>query len=161
MEAIQERLRGLEPTAGLLSLPEFEWRSLYSTNFDQLVERAYRASGNPLAVVRSNYDWQKGLSGTVLYKIHGCITQDVSLGHTHRMVITDRDYDHVKDYHQLLFTTLESEMLTCDTLIVGQSLADAHLKDLAKRAAKPNQTAGTPGRVYLLVFQSDPDRAVI
>jgi hypothetical protein len=51
----------------------------------------------------------------VLYKIHGCVTQDVGLGHKHRMVITDRDYDHVKDYHQLLFTALSAEMLTCDT----------------------------------------------
>lgn len=161
VEAVQSRLTTLEPTGGLLLLPEFDWRSIYSTNFDQLVEKAYTSSGRPLAVVRSNYDWQKGLGGPVLYKIHGCVTQDVGLGNKHRMVLTDRDYDQVIDYHQLLFTTLESEMLTCDTLVIGQSLADKHLKDLAKRAANLNRTAGTPGRVYLLVYNADPDRAVI
>ncbi|SDE07014.1 SIR2 family protein [Nocardioides lianchengensis] len=161
VEAIQERLRNLEPTGGLLLLPEFEWRSIYSTNYDLLLEKAYRKSDRSLAVVRSNYDWQKGLGGTVLYKIHGCMTQDIGLGNKHRMVITDRDYDQVKDYHQLLFTSLAAEMLTCDTLVIGQSLADAHLKELAKKAATLNQSAGTPGRVYLLVYESDPDRAVL
>lgn len=161
VEAIQERLRDLEPTGGLTLLPEFDWRSIFSTNFDLLVEKAYRRSRRPLAVIRSNYDWQKGLTGAVLYKIHGCMTQDVGIGNRHRMVITDRDYDQVKEYHQLLFTALEADMLTCDTLIIGQSLADSHLKDVAKRAAALNQTAGTPGRVYLLVYNADPDRAVI
>jgi hypothetical protein len=160
-EAVRERLRPLTPTGGLLLLPEFPWRSIYSTNFDQLVEAAYQKSGMALPVVRSNFDWQKGTSGTILYKIHGCLTQDVGLGHRNRMVLTDRDYDLVSGYHQLLFTALASEMLTCDTLIVGQSLADAHLKDLAKRASQLNQEAGTPGRVYLLVFSRDPDRALI
>lgn len=161
VEALQKRLQKLDPTGGLLLLPEMNWRSIYSTNFDLLIEKAYQRSGKDLAVVRSNYDWQKGLDGTVLYKIHGCLTQDNGLGHKHRMVITERDYDQVQEYHQLLFHTLSAEMLTCDTLIIGQSLADSHLKDLAKRAAQLNQTAGTPGRVYLLVFNADPDRAVI
>ncbi|GAA4821235.1 SIR2 family protein [Nocardioides caeni] len=161
VKALQARLRNLEPTGGILLLPEFDWRSVYSTNFDLLVERAYRLSGRSLAVVRSNYDWQKGLGGAVLYKIHGCLTQDVGIGHKHRMVITERDYDQVQEYHQLLFTSLSAEMLTCDTLIIGQSLGDAHLKDLAKRAAQLNQAEGTPGRVYLLVYDADPDRAVI
>lgn len=161
VQAVQDRLRDLEPTGGLLLLPEFDWRAIYSTNFDRLVEKAYRRSGRDLPVVRSNYDWQRGFEGTVLYKIHGCMTQDVGLGHKHRMVLTDRDYDQVADYHQLLFKSLELEMLTSDTLIIGQSLADNHLKGLAKQTAQLNQTSGTAGRVYLLVYNADPDRSII
>jgi hypothetical protein len=161
VEAVQQRLAGLAPTGGLLLLPEFDWRSIYSTNFDRLVEAAYRATDRPLSVVRSNFDWSKELSGPVLYKMHGCETQDVGLGHKHRMVLTERDYDQVREYHQTLFTALSHEMLTADTLIVGQSLADQHLKELAKKASQLHQTSGTPGRVYLLSYQSDPDRALI
>jgi len=161
VDAIQERLRPLQPTGGLLLLPEFDWRSIYSTNFDQLVERAYRKADRPLHVVRSNFDWSKGLTGDVLYKIHGCVTQDVSLGHKHRMVITERDYDQVEQYHQTLFTSLAAEMLTCDTLIIGQSLADSHLKELAKKASQLHHGSGTSGRIYLLSYDADPDRALI
>lgn len=161
VEAIQERLQPLSPTGGLLLIPEFDWRSIYSTNFDQLVEKSYTQADRPLHVVRSNFDWSKGLSGDVLYKIHGCVTQDVSLGHKHRMVITERDYDQVEQYHETLFTSLAAEMLTSDTLIIGQSLADRHLKELAKKASQLHQSSGTSGRVYLLSYDADPDRALI
>lgn len=161
MDAIQDRLERLEPTGGLLLLPEFDWRSIYSTNFDQLVEKAYRKADRPLNVIRSNFDWSRGMSGEVLYKIHGCITQDVSRGHKHRMVITERDYDQVEDYHETLFTSLAAEMLTCDTLIIGQSLADQHLKELAKKASQLHNDSGTAGRVYLLAYNGDSDRALI
>jgi hypothetical protein len=159
--AVQARLSDLDPTGGLLLLPEFDWRAIYSTNFDRLVEKAYHKNGRDLPVVRSNYDWQRGFEGTVLYKIHGCMTQDVGLGHKHRMVLTDRDYDHVKEYHQLLFKSLELEMMTSDMLIIGQSLADQHLKDLAKKTVQLNQKSGLAGRVYLLVYNADPDRSII
>lgn len=160
-EALQERLSPLRPTGGLLLLPEFDWISIYSTNFDELVERSYREAGRELHVVRSNFDWKKGASGSALYKIHGCVTQDVGLGHKHRMVITDRDYDQVEKYHQALFTALKHEMYTCDTLIIGQSLSDPHLKELAKKASRLNDSAGTPGRVYLLSYSASPDSALI
>lgn len=162
VEALRERLSPLRPTGGLLLLPEFDWVSIYSTNFDQLIERAYRQADRPLNVVRSNYDWTKNKpTAASLYKIHGCITQDVGFGNKHRMVITERDYDQVDDYHQAVFTALEHEMYTCDTLIIGQSLTDRHLKELAKRASKLNDKAGTPGRVYLLAYNATPDSALI
>ena len=163
VEALRERLSGLRPTGGLLLLPEFDWVSIYSTNFDQLIEYAYRAADRELNVVRSNYDWTKDRlsAAACLYKIHGCITQDVGVGNKHRMVITERDYDQVEEYHQTVFTALEHEMYTCDTLIIGQSLADRHLKELAKRASKLNDKAGTPGRVYLVAYNATPDSALI
>ena len=161
VEAIRERLRSLTPAGGILLIPEFDWRSIYSTNFDRLVETAYSQAGRPIPVIRSNYDWSKGHSGRALYKIHGCMSQDVSLGQQHRMVITERDYDQVGEYHEALFTALASEMLVFDTLIIGQSLADKHLKELAKKASKLNAGSGTPGRVYLLSFNGSADTALV
>lgn len=161
IEAIRARLSALTPAGGLLLIPEFDWRSIYSTNFDRLVETAYSRAGMPIPVIRSNYDWSRGHSGRALYKIHGCMSQDVSLGQKHRMVITERDYDQVEEYHEALFTALAAEMLTCDTLIIGQSLADKHLKELAKRASKLNANSGTPGRVYLLSYSGNPDTALV
>lgn len=89
-KAVRARLSGLQPTRGLLALPAFDWRAIYSTNFDRLVEESYKIAARDLHVVRSNYEFsQPRGTDSVLYKIHGCITQDVGLGHHARMVLTE------------------------------------------------------------------------
>ncbi|HAG59031.1 MAG TPA: hypothetical protein DCL83_06790, partial [Arthrobacter bacterium] len=86
-------LENLKPTAGLLTLPSFNWLSLYSTNFDTLIEDSYRAASRDLDVYRSNFDVSKPRTTTTpLYKIHGCVTQDSANGHQSRMLITESDY---------------------------------------------------------------------
>jgi hypothetical protein len=32
----------LKPSGGLLNLPLYDWKSLYTTNYDELIEEAYR-----------------------------------------------------------------------------------------------------------------------
>lgn len=160
-EAIADRLKTLKPTGGLLALPAFDWRAIYTTNFDRLVEDSYHLAGRPLRVCRSNYDFSRPSgSETSLYKIHGCITQDVGFGSKARMVLTELDYDEVSDYRQALFSSLQLGMMTANTLIVGQSLTDAHLRDLAKKVSGLRQQ-GIQGRVFLLAFDYDRDRAAL
>ena len=160
-KAIQQRLKDLEPTGGILALPAFRWKGIYTTNFDRLVEKAYQIAGVDLDVVRSNFDFSATTGTTsksVLYKIHGCTSQDIGLGHRARMVLTELDYDEVKQYRQSLFISLQHSMITGNTLIVGQSLRDTHLRDLAKEVGAL-RTRGVSGRVFLLVYEYDDDRA--
>ena len=158
-QAVRARLQSLTPTGGLLALPAYAWRAIYSTNFDRLVEDSYRQAGRDLHVVRSNFDFSRpDNSGTALYKIHGCITQDIGLGDRARMLLTELDYDEVGEYRQALFSSLQNHMLTANTLVVGQSLRDAHLRDLAKTVAGLRQQ-GVQGRVFLLAFDYSEDRA--
>jgi GTPase SAR1 family protein len=159
VEAVSARLRGLQPTGGLLALPAFPWRAIYSTNFDRLVEESYRLAGQDLPVVRSNFDFSRPhATDPVLYKLHGCITQDVGLGHRARMVLTELDYDEVQDYRQSLFNSLRMHMTTANTIVVGQSLKDPHLRDLAKQVGSLRQQ-GVQGRVFLLAYDYNQDRA--
>ncbi len=158
--AVREELKGLTPTGGLLGIATFKWRAIFSTNFDSLVEEAYRQGRVPLDVVRSNYDFSKDRdsSRTTLFKIHGCISQDIADGNNARLVLTESDYDDVGRYRQALFASLEANMHTSDTLIIGQSLRDRHLRDLAKKVASLSGE-GIPGRVFLLSYEEDEARA--
>ncbi|SDY92243.1 SIR2-like domain-containing protein [Modestobacter sp. DSM 44400] len=161
VQDIRQRLSGLQPTQGMLAVPAFNWRAIYSTNFDRLVEQAYRQAGKDLKVVRSNYEFTVEAAATpvtVLYKMHGCLTQDAADGSHSRMLLTEADYDSFVEYRQSLFDSLRINMLTGDTLIVGQSLRDAHLRSLAKDVAAL-RTQGVPGRVFLLAYEYDEDRA--
>jgi NAD-dependent SIR2 family protein deacetylase len=83
VEDVIRQLKPLEPAGGMLALPEFNWYSIYTTNFDQIVEKAYARARKPVNVIKSNYDWERLESedGTPLFKIHGCISGDVVLGH--------------------------------------------------------------------------------
>jgi SIR2-like domain len=160
VDSVRQRLAPLRPSNGLLSLPHFAWRHIYTTNFDELLERAYSSVREPLTVVRSNFEWVADTPGvTTLFKIHGCVTQDISLGNTARMVLTERDYDAVADYRQTLLTSLRFDLLSADVLVIGQSLQDHHLRADAKEVASLRATAGATGQVYVLAFEHDLDEA--
>lgn len=40
IDYICDRVEGLTPTGGILSIPLFDWAAIFTTNYDQLVERA-------------------------------------------------------------------------------------------------------------------------
>ncbi|MET7820950.1 SIR2 family protein [Micromonospora zamorensis] len=161
-EEVRKAVSDLEPAGALISLAGFGWRSLYTTNFDQLIEKAYKRAGVDYSLVRSNYDFSitdPAAANTKIYKIHGCITQDIADGHRSRMLLTERDYDSLSEYRESLFRSLRFEMTTTDTLIIGSSLRDLHLRDFAKEVAKLHSTSGVVGQIYMLVYDRDPDRA--
>jgi len=162
IDAVVGKLSGLSPTGGIAGLPMLGWKSLFSTNFDQLIEKSFKAKGIPLATYRSNFDFstRESNTGVKYYKIHGCITQDRSLGDKPSMIITDDDYDNFSDYRDVLFNALNGAMLVGDVLIVGQSLKDKHLSDLAKKILKAKSN-GAPGRLYMLVYDRDDIRATL
>jgi NAD-dependent SIR2 family protein deacetylase len=160
IEALVSALRKLQPTGGMLGLPKFGWHSVFTTNFDQLMEAAYKSAGVPLVPIRSNYDftYRESRSETTLYKLHGCISQDRSLGHKASMILTEQDYEDFEKYRQSLFSLLQACLLTQDVLIIGQSLRDRHLSDLIKRVLNYKQE-GAPGNIYALIYESDDLRA--
>src|SRR5689334_17545395 len=102
----------------MLSLPQFGWRSIFTTNYDQLMERSYNRSRVPLVPIRSNFDFSRteGQFGTRLYKIHGCISEDRSSGSQASMILTERDYEDYSKYRQVLFVKLEADLLSGDAL---------------------------------------------
>lgn len=160
IDALVSSLKKLKPTGGLLGLPKFGWKSIFSTNFDQLIESSYKAAGISLTPIRSNYDfsYREIRSDTTLYKLHGCISQDRSHGDKASMILTEQDYDDFEKYRQSLFSLLQSNLLTGDILIIGQSLRDRHLNDLIKKVLSFKQE-GAPGNVYILVYDRDDLRA--
>lgn len=160
IDVVRRSLENLKPTGGLLGLPTFDWLQIFSTNFDQLIEKAYKAQGKALVAYRSNYDLsnRESTGRTPLYKIHGCITQDRSMGDKASMLLTEEDYENYGHFRQTLFGSLQTALLSGDVLVIGQSLRDRHLNDLIKDILKAKHE-GAPGMVYVLVYDKDDLRA--
>jgi hypothetical protein len=163
VEGVRALLRSVQPTGGLLLLPEFDWHAIYTTNFDTLVEVAFRRLNRPLVPIRSNFDYSKieTSQGIPLYKLHGCLSSDQVDGHVTRMVLTERDYEEYEPFREVLFKKLELDLLTKDLLVIGHSLKDAHIRKDMAEAARLHQTKGAPGRLYALIYERDPDRAAL
>lgn len=160
VDVIIDILTPLVPTGGLLALPRFGWSKLYTTNYDRLLEGAYEANNIPLTTYRSNFDFSTKLvaAGTALYKIHGCISEDRSIGTQASMIITERDYDANRKYRQSLFHSLAASFHTQDVLILGHSLRDKHLADLMKEVLSLHDE-GMQGKIFALVYDKDDLRA--
>lgn len=159
---LQSLVSGLTPQRGLLTISAFDWAGIYTTNYDELVELSYSRAGKDLEVRASNFDFSVGLPGaTHLYKLHGTIGQDVSLGHQSRMIITEQDYDNTQDYRELLYNKFAEQLFSHDAVVIGQSLADPDLKTVVDRAVKAKRDKGAPGTITILSYERDEDRALI
>jgi hypothetical protein len=161
IEAVRQRLSSLSPSGGILVIPEYNWRMIYTTNFDALIEMAYSRFKKPIIPIRSNFDYGKaeGSDGVPLLKIHGCIKSDIVDGYNSRIVLTERDYDNYQEYRETLYKRLSFDLTSKDFLFIGYSLKDAHIRQETKKAASLHKKAGTPGRLFALIYTKDEDRA--
>jgi len=153
----------LRPTKGLLNLPMFPWQAIFTTNYDTLIEQAYKIAGKPLRVFSSNFDFTETSTTPTaeLFKIHGTLGEDRALGHQASMVITNEDYDLAQKFRELAFDRLLHETSRNDVLIIGHSLADPDLIATLDEAIRRKKVSGAPGRIYTLIYREDQNRALL
>jgi hypothetical protein len=163
IKAIREEIGELQPTGGLLTLPNYDWHAIYTTNYDELIEKAYKKANKPYTVTSSNYDFgaRDVAAGTPIYKIHGTIGKDEIDGYKFRLIVTDSDYEQSSSYREGIFASLQQSLLANDVIIVGYSLSDPDLRDQITKAGQLHQTQNTPTRLYAVIYTSDPERATL
>ncbi|MEX1909667.1 SIR2 family protein [Janibacter sp. Y6] len=162
--ALRKILEPLMPGGGFEALPAFNWSAIYTTNYDYLIERSYARSRRALAVSRSNFDFslvEKSPDATPLFKVHGCLSQDISDGHQARMVITEADYDDYSTYREVLFKRLDLDISSKDLIVIGHSLRDPHIKEYMDSAARLHREKNAPGRLFALLWEKDEERAAL
>lgn len=161
IESIRKSITRVRVTGSLLNLPLYEWKSIYSTNYDRLVEQAYELKGKELSVVTSNFEFgiQAKPEQVRLYKLHGSIEKDEVDGVRSRMVISDNDYDLTSEYRETLYDSLKNDLNGSDLIIIGHSLSDSHIKELVNRAIEISNRAHSSGTVTLLMYNEDENRA--
>lgn len=160
---LRKRFENLKPTGGILNLPRYEWKSLYTTNYDRLIEDSYKGSPTRLVPISSNFDFTgDDVPGSLkLFKLHGSIEKDLVDGHQARLILTDADYEHTNAFRDQLYHRLRADLAGAHLVIIGQSLADVHIRNLVNRVSQINHQEGGTGRITLLLYTEDPDRAII
>lgn len=153
----------LRPTGALLNIPLYDWKGIYTTNYDELVEDAYKQRDKSLTVYSSNFDFTvRGKPAlTKLFKLHGTLSKDISDGYNARLILSETDYTYTQDYREKLYDRFKADLGESNLVIVGHSLADQDIKDVVNRAVALNTLALSGGRITLLMYTPDPDRATL
>lgn len=160
---LRSLFNNLTPTGSLLNLPLYNWKNIYTTNYDNLIEQSYQRKEKDLSVISSNFNFtvQKIPESTKLLKLHGTIESDEVDGVHSRIIISENDYDLASEYREQLYTSLSMDLIGSDLVIVGYSLADQHIKDLISRALDINSKSHNPATINLLLFTPDENRALL
>jgi hypothetical protein len=161
IEELQSQFRGVKPTGAILNLPLYDWKSIYTTNYDEIIEQAYARRSRPLKAYSTNFDFtlKEEPDQTECFKLHGTISKDISLGDRSRIIITEADYDATDEYRDQLFDRLKADIGASQLIIIGHSLADNDVRLIVNRALSLRAKSGLPGKISLLLYTRDEGRA--
>ncbi|MEK6289527.1 MAG: SIR2 family protein [Acidobacteriota bacterium] len=128
---IQEKLTDLSPSKVHEMIPWFKWRALVTTNYDQLLEKAFAnelgAAQRLIPIVNENDLPKVGypLEECVpLLKPHGCISDFP------RMSLGIEGIHEAKKRRRLMFSYIEMLHLAGPVIYIGYSLRDSHILDM-------------------------------
>jgi len=160
---IRALFTNIVPTGGLRSIALYDWKAIYTTNFDELVEHAYAITNAQLVTYSSNFDFSvRGkILATRLFKLHGTLCKDISDGYAARLILTESDYANTEDYREHLYDTFRADLSEAHLVIIGHSLSDPDIKSVVERANTLHRKAQSAGRITLLMHTADDDRAAL
>ncbi|EIT8990233.1 SIR2 family protein, partial [Listeria monocytogenes] len=97
--------------------------TIWTTNYDELLENAFKNEHKKIAVKRSVKDFS--IVGTrndaTIYKMHGCVTQATDV------IISKKDYERYNDTHSVYTTALKGDLVSRTFLFIGFSFEDPNL----------------------------------
>jgi len=121
--------RDAEPTQVHEILARLPIETVWTTNYDQLLEKAYDAAYRRIEIKLSIENLAQARKGrdVTIYKMHGCVTQP------HDAVLTKQDYE-VYDVSRRLFTdSLKGDFIEKTLLFVGFSFSDPNVERILSK----------------------------
>jgi len=105
--------------------------TLWTTNYDQLIEESYKEFGKRLDIKVDNGDLSTSLkdSDATLYKMHGCIT------HRNKIVLLKQDYEEYEETHNLFADKLRGDFIDKTFLFLGYSFSDPNIAAIIARVS--------------------------
>lgn len=108
---------------GFVELANLNAPLIYTTNFDDLIERTYRALGVRTQLIRNARDIAKATPGEVqIVKYHGDTSDDSSL------VLTETSYYRRLNFEAPLDLKFRADLLGRSVLFLGYSLSDINIR---------------------------------
>jgi SIR2-like domain len=150
-----KRLAGLEPDDTLRWLFSRRWSAIYTTNYDNVIERGYELLAAPPQVpipisVTSDLVQPDLRFEVPVYHIHGSLFH----GDTPSLIITETDYTKFRERRRMLFELLKEHFAMAGFVYVGYSMRDPNWR-LLQEEIRTEFYPRTPPRAYKISRSTD------
>jgi hypothetical protein len=118
-------------------IPHFNWSTIYTTNYDELLEQGYEVAKKSFEKVLYNQQLQDLPTNTTpIIKLHGCLSRAHRRSTEVPIVITDKNYEDYGPRREALINKLKQFLFEGNTLLfLGYSLKDPFWQDLRRDVA--------------------------
>lgn len=134
LEFVARHLEDLEVTEAHQNLVKFPWASIYTTNYDELIEKSFEENSQEDSFVKltksTDVPQQDINKSTLLVKLHGCISDPFSQDSP--IVITEDDLANSEENRRALLSLLKFQKYSHTFLFVGYSLGNMRLNEVYK-----------------------------
>jgi tetratricopeptide (TPR) repeat protein len=149
---VRKALDRLEPDEHIQWLTTFRWRSIFTTNYDMGLERAYRLnpapSQNPVPVAATaDLRYTDTLVDVPVFHLHGSPYSPCNSP----IVITQSDYTRYKDKREMVWNRLKSDAATSTLLYIGYSGRDPNWQMIVEEVAREFSPSQPP-----VAYRIDP-----
>ncbi len=128
---LQKRLANLTPDNDLQWLLSRPWKAIYTTNYDEVIERAFQLNPAPVqqpvvATVTADLVPINNMFEVPIFHLHGTLFGNKEP----HIIITEDDYTTFRERRHMLFELLKTEFATSTIIYVGYSHNDNNWKIL-------------------------------
>jgi hypothetical protein len=150
VESIRKALHTdrVEPSAAHMALTELPFDTIYTTNFDLLLEDSLRQARKPFRSIVGELQmpFHGGPLTTTIIKMHG------DLRHEEHLIVTTEDYESYLDNYPVIATHLSAQLITRTALYIGYSLSDPDFLNI-RRVVK-SRLGKFERMAYVIAFDS-------
>ena len=150
IEAIRRSLHtdSARPGRAHRAFAKLPFDTIYTTNFDLLLEDAYQQEKRPFRSLVGEHQlpFHAGKTASSVVKMHG------DLRHEENIVVTKKDYDEFMTKYPVVATHLSAMLITRTPLYIGYSLSDPdflHIQEVVRSRLGEFERMS-----YVLVFDS-------
>lgn len=159
---LKKKLADLTPDPILQWIPTIRWKAIYTTNYDNGIERCYELAPNPaqtprVAVTTSDLSPIDRSYEVPIYHLHGSI-----VGATvNNLIITESDYIRFREKRRMLFELLKNDYATSHILYIGYSHKDHNWNTIIEELSAEFQPSKPPVAFRVSPNTSDIDKAIL
>lgn len=128
VEALERAYGACEPTDNHRLIARLPLHTVWTTNYDRLLEAAFERAGKVVDVKVSQRDFARSKRGEVtLYKMHGCVSR------ASEAIVAKDDYETYEHTRSLFVDGLKGDLMSRTFLFLGFSFTDPNIEYILSR----------------------------